>query len=896
MGALSVVLFPLRCIFKLALIVVQLLCLVWFLHAAYDIRMYSARDFGMLIHEFDPWFNYRAAEYLAEHGLAKFFKWYDYMSWYPIGRPIGTTIYPGMQMTAVFIWETMKRVPSFTYKVPKSLPVFWLRRLVLYLRKFGVLSLPYVPKKLAYEPMSVNDICCMIPPWFGSIASLFTGLLAYEVTRSVNVAVMATGVMAVIPAHLMRSVAGEFDNEAVAMAAICCTFWLWLRSVRSPRSWPYGILTGISYVYMVAAWGGYIFVVNMIGIHAAMLVGLGRFNSGVHKAYTLFFVIGTYGAMQIPVVGWQPLRSLEQLGPLLVFLGYQVLAFCDFMRRRRKMGTRQFILYRVRIVLYFLVALAGVGVLLYPTGYFGPLSARIRGLFVKHTKTGNPLVDSVAEHQPASAGIYMTYLNLPLDYAWHGAAVCLLNRSNGCYFTALYGFIATHFSGKMSRLVLICGPICAVACAIWCGFLLDLMLEPFLLLLGKQGYKAPEGLGEAPANGSEGKKAKKGEGEKADAKAKGAADSGKSKKGSKAKEASEQLPKLGLAEWEEEERPGGAAHAKRAAKAWAYGMLPLPLRQAYHGGRVFLDRNPLVLLVRAALSVCFALYVLKATDVVPKTTTFVRHCHDTAKRLANPKVVYFAHDRVKGTVKVDDYLKGYQWIDANTPKDARVIAWWDYGYQITGIAKRTSIADGNTWNHEHIATLGRTLTSPEKRAWNAIRHLADYVLVWAGGGGDDLAKSPHLARIGNSVFPDHCGDDDPKCNKFSFYADHSPTPMMARSLLYKLVMHKQAPGVKVNENLFKEVHSTKHGLMRVYQVMNISQESKDWVADPKNRICDAPGSWYCVGQYPPALEKLIAKRRNFAQLEDFNKGGGSKSAYTKLIEKERGGGGGGGDL
>eukprot|EP00434_Breviolum_minutum_P039128 symbB.v1.2.034733.t1/scaffold4534.1/size38374/1 len=206
-------------------------------------------------------------------------------------------------------------------------------------------------------------------------------------------------------------------------------------------------------------------------------------------------------------------------------------------------------------------------------------------------------------------------------------------------------------------------------------------------------------------------------------------------------------------------------------------------------------------------------------------------------------------------------------------------------YQITGIAKRTSIADGNTWNHEHIATLGRTLTSSEKKAHNAIRHLADYVLVWAGGGGDDLAKSPHLARIGNSVFPDHCGDDDPKCNKFSFYADYSPTPMMARSLLYKLCQHKVSPGVTVNEKLFKEVHTTKHGLMRVYQVMNVSQESKDWVADPKNRICDAPGSWYCVGQYPPALEKLIAKRKNFAQIEDFNKQGG-KSAYTKLIEKE----------
>eukprot|EP00913_Durusdinium_trenchii_P027847 g26111.t1 len=109
--------------------------------------------------------------------------------------------------------------------------------------------------------------------------------------------------------------------------------------------------------------------------------------------------------------------------------------------------------------------------------------------------------------------------------------------------------------------------------------------------------------------------------------------------------------------------------------------------------------------------------------------------------------------------------------------------------------------------------------------------------------------------------------------------------MMASSLLYKLCQHKVSPGVKVNEKLFKHVHTTKHGLMRVYQVMNVSQESKDWVADPKNRICDAPGSWYCVGPYPPALEKLIAKRRNFAQIEDFNKQGG-KSAYTKLIEKE----------
>merc|ERR1712185_597495 len=94
-------------------------------------------------------------------------------------------------------------------------------------------------------------------------------------------------------------------------------------------------------------------------------------------------------------------------------------------------------------------------------------------------------------------------------------------------------------------------------------------------------------------------------------------------------------------------------------------------------------------------------------------------------------------------------------------------------------------------------------------------------------------------------------------------------------------------GTNPDPKLFELSWKSAGGQMRFFKVVNISQESKDWVADPKNRVCDAPGSWYCVGQYPPALESLIAKRKNFAQLEDFNKKDGEKSAYTKLIEKER---------
>merc|ERR1719446_2013895 len=117
---------PLRWALLLALMVVQFCFLCWFLWAAYEIRLYPVKDFGYIIHEFDPWFNYRAAEYLHEQvqktswstGLTKFFQWYDYESWYPLGRPIGTTIYPGMQITAVVIWESLKALPTFSYDVP----------------------------------------------------------------------------------------------------------------------------------------------------------------------------------------------------------------------------------------------------------------------------------------------------------------------------------------------------------------------------------------------------------------------------------------------------------------------------------------------------------------------------------------------------------------------------------------------------------------------------------------------------------------------------------------------------------------------------------------------------------------------------------------------------------
>ena len=54
---------------------------------AYGIRLYAIRTYGRVIHEFDPWFNFRATKYLADNGWRKFFTWFDYESWYPLGSP-----------------------------------------------------------------------------------------------------------------------------------------------------------------------------------------------------------------------------------------------------------------------------------------------------------------------------------------------------------------------------------------------------------------------------------------------------------------------------------------------------------------------------------------------------------------------------------------------------------------------------------------------------------------------------------------------------------------------------------------------------------------------------------------------------------------------------------------
>ncbi|KAG7367203.1 dolichyl-diphosphooligosaccharide-protein glycotransferase [Nitzschia inconspicua] len=798
--------------------------IILIIYNAYRIRMAAIDEYGPVIHEFDPYFNYRATEYLYEHGAKEFFEWFDYMVWYPLGRPVGTTIYPGMQFTAVYI------------------------------------------KRYLLDNWSLNDVCCYIPAWFGAIATVVVGLLTYECSIPCNsssslaqwlldliwggksettpdnrplalgifspaleCATFAAGMMAIVPAHLMRSVGGGYDNESIANTAMVLTFYFWVRSLRNDNSAWMGALAGLAYFYMVAAWGGYIFVLNLVGVHAATLVAFGRYSPKVYLSYTLFYVIGTSLAIQVPVVGWAPLKSLEQLGPCAVFCGYQLLRICDYLKGKKEWTRGQMFKLRARV---FLIAGACTILLIMavaPKGYFGPMSSRVRGLFVKHTKTGNPLVDSVAEHQPASSRAYFQYLHHVCSLAPIGFIMVMANLSDSSSFLLVWGMTSYFFSHKMVRLILLTAPIGSTLGGIAAGRMFTWSIRQ---------WWENDGMTDSKDSASGGQSAK-------------AAAAAASKKGIK--------PKKPI---------------RRTTSSDGFESLA----QIKSSFSEILSTSE-GLLARRTIS-CLLLVLGYLLGV-----NFTNYSWRLSQDLSNPTIIVKARLRDGKIIKLDDYREAYWWLRDNTPPDSRIMAWWDYGYQITAIANRTTIADGNTWNHEHIALLGKALTASEEEGYEIARHLADYVLIWGGGGGDDLAKSPHLARIANSVYRDHCPPGDPTCRAFGFIdRQGTPSPMMERSLLYRLHGNQIKKGVNADKEKWEEVYRSKYGRVRIYKIKGVSEESKAWVSDPANRVCDVPGSWFCPGQYPPGLANILSRKKDFAQLEDFNRGEADEEYQKQYFE------------
>jgi dolichyl-diphosphooligosaccharide--protein glycosyltransferase len=101
---------------------------------------------------------------------------------------------------------------------------------------------------------------------------------------------------------------------------------------------------------------------------------------------------------------------------------------------------------------------------------------------------------------------------------------------------------------------------------------------------------------------------------------------------------------------------------------------------------------------------------------------FVVHCTwVTSTAYSSPSVVLASHMQ-DGLHIIDDFREAYYWLRQNTPEDAVVMSWWDYGYQIAGMADRRTLVDNNTWNNSkffdaYFSIRNETILQPTSRRW-----------------------------------------------------------------------------------------------------------------------------------------------------------------------------------
>ena len=73
----------------------------------------------------------------------------------------------------------------------------------------------------------------------------------------------------------------------------------------------------------------------------------------------------------------------------------------------------------------------------------------------------------------------------------------------------------------------------------------------------------------------------------------------------------------------------------------------------------------------------------------------------------------------------NDWSDAMQWLRENTPEDAVIAAWWDYGYWISTLAERKTLADNSTLLDWQIRKIAATYMSTPEDAWRILSADAD---------------------------------------------------------------------------------------------------------------------------------------------------------------------------
>ncbi|MEW5300470.1 MAG: hypothetical protein WDW36_003400 [Sanguina aurantia] len=814
-----------------------ILIVVW----AFSIRLFSVVKYESVIHEFDPYFNYRVTQFLTKEGFYNLWNWFDDRTWYPLGRVVGGTVYPGLIFTA-----------GAMYKVLHFLNI----------------------------PLHVQEVCVFTAPLFSGLCALSAYGLVKEI-RSEGAGLLAAAFVAAVPSYISRSVAGSFDNEGVAIFALVNVFYLFVKTLNTGSLY-YATLLITSYFYMVLSWGGYSFIINLLPIFCLACIFFGRLNGRLYVAFAPLVAVGTLMSASVPVVGFNAILMSEHFGAFLAFAVLHVALLVSWVRS--KLSRKHFTIVCVSSLAVAgtagAVAIAAVAgyVLQSPTlGWTGRslslLDPTYAGRFI-------PIIASVSEHQPPSWTSYIQDLHILILLAPAGLMACFVRFNDATLFLILYGITAVYFSGVMVRLMLVLAPACcclaAVALsdllAVLCTSLKNARPTPPPSAHHKSRASMPAALADAASDASDAGGATPGAAREA---ASAGADAAALTPGGKRSKSRGQGAAGGTPKREKE---GAAAAAVAAGEAVSSSRWVVPPCRGPHlshtaplirRGRTRANHALSIRQVRSKRQpwwgnwesryplppvVCVAALAVVASMLA----LYVVHCvHASADMYSSPSIV-LQTPRAGGGIHVfDDFREAYGWLRHNTHPDAKVASWWDYGYQTTAMANRTVIVDNNTWNTTHIATVGRAMSSPEAKAWQIYRSLdVDYVFVVFGGligyPSDDINKFLWMVRIGGGVYPE-IKEPDFLAGGTDYRIDAQGTKTMLNTLMYKLsyldfaeasersigtrgmdrVRNTVIGKLSVKLRYFEEVFTSEHWMMRIYRVRD--RPLRDGAKGPKER-------------------------------------------------------------
>ncbi|KAL2122480.1 hypothetical protein VTJ04DRAFT_2935 [Mycothermus thermophilus] len=699
--------------------VLRVIILALIAAAAVSSRLFSVIRFESIIHEFDPWFNFRATKYLVANGFYNFWDWFDDRTWHPLGRVTGGTLYPGLMVTSGVIYHALRALTI---------------------------------------PVDIRNICVLLAPGFSGLTAIAAYLLTGEMTPSPSAGLLAALFMGIAPGYISRSVAGSYDNEAIAIFLLVFTFYLWIKALKQ-GSMLWGALCALFYGYMVASWGGYAFITCLLPLHSFVLICMGRYSTRLYVAYTTWYALGTLASMQIPFVGFLPVKTSEHMPALGIFGFLQLLAFLDYVRSA--IPSRQF-----QTFLWMFAGTAfGVGllglVIATSAGYIAPWSGRFYSLWdTGYAKIHIPIIASVSEHQPTAWPSFFFDLQMLVWLFPVGVYLLFQELADEHVFIIVYALFGSYFAGVMVRLMLTLTPVVCVAAAIAMSHLLDNYLS----------IKSPTPPETPAAEGAEGKKA------------------------AKAALKSTSKPVVGV------------------YAGWAKSVIV------------------------SSMAVYLLLFVLHCTWV-------------TSNAYSSPSVVLASRLPDGSQHIIDDYREAYQWLRQNTREDAKIMSWWDYGYQIGGMADRPTLVDNNTWNNTHIATVGKAMASSEEVSYPIMRqHEVDYVLVVFGGllgySGDDINKFLWMVRIAEGIWPDEVKERNFFTARGEYRVDGEATETMKNSLMYKMSYYNyqnlfppgqaidrmrgaRLPDVGPQLSHLEEAFTSENWIIRIYKVKDLDNLGRD---------------------------------------------------------------------